>query len=182
MYGLTRATITLIGAGIAGFLFWLSTQIVGDRIDTTGDYWVTVALLAGAGVVIVFSQIVGGWTKWGWPRISGKVLLLAFVPALVVGGWILLKSQPEASWTRGHVASWSGHAGIGGLVNDMKNLWQAIAVALGVLLGVTVETTGPRARPVAAAEPETAAGPAPPPPERTRPEPPPDQPPGRAPV
>ena len=36
MYGLARGPITLLAAGVAGFLVWLATR-VDDH--TTGGYW-----------------------------------------------------------------------------------------------------------------------------------------------
>ena len=59
MYGLTRGTITLIGAAIAGLLIWLATQSDGG---SNGSYWTIVGLLAAAGLTMAFSQILGGWT------------------------------------------------------------------------------------------------------------------------
>jgi hypothetical protein len=148
MYGLTRATLTLIGAAGAGVLLWLSTRIVGDAIDTNGDYWVTVLLIAAAGLTLVLSQLLGGWTKWGWPRFSGNVFLFAFLPVLVVVGWVLIASQPDPNWLRDHVSSWSHDIGIGGLVSDFTRVWQALAVVLGLVSGLTLDTTGPRLEPL----------------------------------
>ena len=67
MYGLTRGTMTLIGVAAAGALLWLASQV---EADANGDYWARMALLAGAGLVMALSQLLGGWTKWGWPRLS----------------------------------------------------------------------------------------------------------------
>ena len=148
MYGLTRATLTLIGAGTAGFLVWLGTRVVGDKIDTNGDYWAVVLLLAAAGFTIALSQLLGGWTKWGWPRFSGNVFLFAFLPVLVVVGWVLLRSQPDGNWLRDHAASWSGDIGLGGLVGDLTRVWQALALGLGLVFGLSFDTTGPRLKPL----------------------------------
>jgi hypothetical protein len=170
MYGLTRASLTLIGAGVAGFLIWLATHLVGDKIDTNGDYWVTVLLLAAAGLVIALSQLLGGWTKWGWPRVSAHVLLFAFVPALIAAGWVIVASQPDPNSARDHVTGWSSDIGIHGLVTDLTRTWQAVAVLLGLVAGLTLDTTGPRLRRtvveenVPAPEPPATDEPAPPPP------------------
>ena len=80
MYGLTRATVTLIASAIAGFLIWLATQI-GQ--SSNGDYWAAYGVIAAAGLVMALSQLLGGWTKWGWPRISISVLLWAFIPVAI---------------------------------------------------------------------------------------------------
>src|SRR3712207_3755950 len=95
MYGVTRATATLIGAAVAGLLVWIGTQA---DTDTNGDYWARVGLFAAAGLVMALSQLLGGWTKWGWPRVSRSVFLLAVLPALVVGGWVLVAGQPDSNW------------------------------------------------------------------------------------
>src|SRR5919205_979794 len=82
MYGLTRATTTLLAAAVAGFLVWLATQFDST---TDGEYWAIMGLIAAAGFVMAISQLLGGWTKWGWPRLEPAVLLLAFGPGLVLG-------------------------------------------------------------------------------------------------
>src|SRR5690242_10741333 len=66
-HGPTRAIATLLAAALVGFLAWLTTMI-GD--GTTGGYWAVYGILAGAGLGMALSQLVGGWTKWGRPRIS----------------------------------------------------------------------------------------------------------------
>jgi len=140
VYGLTRATITLLGAAVAGFLLWLASQFSADEL---GEYWVWVGLFAAAGLTMALSQLLGGWTKWGWPRVSGTVFLLGFLPALVVGGLVLLARQPdEDAWGAG----WAGDLGVGGLAEDLSSALPAIAFALGLLFGFTFDTTGPRER------------------------------------
>ena len=67
MYGLTRATTTLIAAGVAGLLVWIATQISDS---SNGGFWAVYGLIAGAGLVMALSQLLGGWTKWGMPRLS----------------------------------------------------------------------------------------------------------------
>ena len=142
MYGLTRALATLIGAAVAGFLVWLASQTL--PAESLGDYWLFVGLLAAAGFALPLSQIVGGWTKWGWPRVSPTVFLLAFVPALVVGGWIILAGQPETGWLSEETREdWADDLGVRGLVNDLGRLLPVIAFGLGALLGFTLDTSGP---------------------------------------
>src|SRR5215468_8083081 len=104
-HGPTRTVATLLGAALAGFLAWVTTRI-GDH--TTGGYWAVYGILAGAGLGMALSQLVGGWTKWGRPRISPTVFLLAFVPTLIAVGWIVVFHQPHSNWFRAHVMSWSG--------------------------------------------------------------------------
>lgn len=145
MYGMTRGTTTLIGAAAAGVLLWLATQ---TNADTNAGYWAFVGLAAAAGFAMALSQLLGGWTKWGWPRVSGTVLLLGFLPALVAGGWVLLAGQPQSSWFADRAQNWSGDLGIGGIVQDLAAVLPAIAFGLGLTLGFVFDTSGPRARKV----------------------------------
>jgi hypothetical protein len=143
MYGLTRASTTLIAAGVAGLLIWIATTI-NDR--STGGYWAVYALIAGAGLVMALSQLLGGWTKWGVPRLSATVLLLAFVPVLIAAGWVVIAGQPHGSWARHHVLSWSGGIHIRGLVNDLTEYVGVLAFGIGLVFGYSFDTTGPRRR------------------------------------
>jgi hypothetical protein len=150
MIGTVRGLFTLAGAGIAGLLIWLSTQI-GE--GTTGGYWAVYGILAGAGLTMALSQLLGGWTKGGRPGLSLGVLLIGFLPVLVAGGWILLAGQPDANWFQRHIVSWSGHAGIGGLVGDLRETLAVIAFGIGLVFGFTFDTKGP----TVVAEPEPTA-------------------------
>ena len=146
MYGLTRGTITLVGAAIAGLLIWLATQSSGG---TNGSYWTIVGLLAASGLTMAFSQILGGWTKWGWPRISGSVFLVAFIPVLIAAGWVILAGQTVPNWFSRHATSWAGDIGLGGLLGDMLKAIPVLAFGVGLVFGLTFDTTGPRTRTVA---------------------------------
>src|SRR3954468_12489251 len=116
MYGLTRATTTLVFSAVAGLLIWIATQISNNHV---GGYWARVGLVAGAGLTMAVSQLLGGWTKWGVPRLSPTVFAIGFLPVLVAGGWTLLALQPDANWFQTHVSSWSDDIGIGGLVENL---------------------------------------------------------------
>ncbi len=147
MYGLTRGAITLIGVLVAGFLLWLGTQILPDSGEaTSGEYWAALGLVAAAGLTMALSQLLGGWTKWGWPRVSAKVFLLAFLPTLILGGWVLAAGDPGDSWFGRHVGSWSEDIGIDGVVADFGTMIPAIAFGIGLVFGFTFDTTGPRVR------------------------------------
>ncbi len=147
MYGLTRATLTVIGVAVAGFLLWLAAQMLPDRgFPTSGDHWATVGIVAAAGLTMALSQLLGGWTKWGWPSVSGNVFVLAFLPALVAGGWILAAGEPGNYWFGRHVRSWTNDLGIDGLVGDLTIMSPAIAFGIGLVFGFTFDTTGPRVR------------------------------------
>lgn len=155
MYGVTRAAMTLIGVVVAGFLLWLGTQVLPDSGEpTSGEHWGALGLAAAAGLTMALSQLLGGWTKWGWPRVSGNVFLLGFLPALIVGGWILVAGEPGEYWLGRHVRDWSDDIGIGGFVGDLTLMVPAIAFGIGLVFGFTFDTTGPRVRK------RTAPGPA----------------------
>src|SRR5205085_10196573 len=108
MYGITRASTTLLGGAVAGFLIWLATQFSND---TLGGYWTRVGLVAGAGLVMALSQLLGGWTKWGWPRISAPVLPFAFVPIAIACLWVVLAGQPPSTLLSDHVHILAGRHG-----------------------------------------------------------------------
>jgi hypothetical protein len=146
MYGLTRATLTLIGAAAAGVLLWLATTSVPDSLAdaSRGGYWAAFGLVALGGLVMALSQLLGGWTKWGWPRVSSHVFLVGFVPTLIVGGWMLAAHEPQNYWLGRHVRSWSGDIGIDGLVDSLGLMLPAIAFGIGLVFGLTFDTTGPR--------------------------------------
>jgi hypothetical protein len=140
MYGLTRATTTLLAAAAAGFLIWIATQISNDHV---GGYWARVGLVAGAGLVMALSQLLGGWTKWGWPRISAHVLLVAFVPVAVASLWVILAGEPGSGWFHKHVLAWTSDIHISGLVTDLLYYIPVLAFGTGLVFGYSFDTTGP---------------------------------------
>lgn len=148
MYGLTRATTTLLGAALAGLLIYLGVEIVVDGdtdSETAGEFWSSVGLFAVAGFVMALSQLLGGWTKWGWPRISLKVFLIAFLPVLIVTLWIVLAGQPEDDeWLRGTILDWSDDIGVGDLVDKLLFAAPVIVFGAGLVLGLSLDTSGPR--------------------------------------
>jgi hypothetical protein len=154
MYGLTRATVTLIAAGLAGLLIWIATQI-GD--NSNGEYWATYGVIAGAGLAMALSQLLGGWTKWGWPRISIGVFLLAFVPAAIAVLWIVDYHQPGGGLWRHNIRDWSDSIGIDSLVKDFKEYVGVLSFGLGLLFGFTFDTSGPVTRRPAAVTPAERA-------------------------
>ena len=143
MYGLTRATTTLIAAGVAGLLIWIATQISNDHI---GGYWARIGLVAGAGLVMALSQLLGGWTKWGMPRVSPVVLLTAFVPVAIVSLWVILAGEPSNGWFHNHVMSWTRDIHVSGLVTDMLYYIPVLAFGSGLVFGYSFDTTGPIVR------------------------------------
>ena len=139
MYGLTRGGATLLGAAIAGLLVWLATQIDGG---TTGGYWAVYGLIAGAGLVMALSQLLGGWTKWGMPRLAINVFLLAFIPTLITAGWVLIAHQPHPNWFRDHITSWSTDISILNVVRDLTEYVSVLAFGIGLVFGFSFDTAG----------------------------------------
>jgi hypothetical protein len=159
MYGLTRGAATLIGVVVAGFLIWFGADALAGESISEGEFWWAASMCAVAGLVMALSQLLGGWTKWGWPRISLNVFLLGFVPALILGGWALLYAQPESGPWAGDIRDWSSDLGIDGVLDDLSSASLAIAFAIGLVFGLTFDTTGPvvRRRDTDAASVDTTA-------------------------
>jgi len=143
MYGLTRATTTLVFSAAAGLLIWLATQISNDHV---GGYWARVGLVAGAGLLMALSQLLGGWTKWGWPRLSIAVFITAFIPVAIVSLWIVLAGEPGSGWFHNHVMSWSRDIHVSGLVTDFLYYIPVLAFGTGLVFGFSFDTTGPVVR------------------------------------
>jgi hypothetical protein len=143
MYGLTRATTTLVFSAIAGLVIWFATQISNDHI---GGYWARVGLVAGAGLLMALSQLLGGWTKWGWPRLSIAVFVTAFIPVAIVSLWIVLAGEPGSGWFHDHVLAWSRDIHVSGLVTDFLYYIPVLAFGTGLVFGFSFDTTGPVAR------------------------------------
>ena len=141
-HGPTRALVTLVAAGIAGLLAWTTTHI---NDHTTGGYWAVYGILAGAGLVMALSQVLGGWTKRGKPTFSPTMFVVAFIPTAIVVLWITVFHQPHVGLWRGHVTNWSGDLGIAGVVKDMGgDLLTMLAFGVGLVFGFCFDTTGAR--------------------------------------
>jgi hypothetical protein len=137
LYDVTRGLTTALAAGVAGLLLWLATQV---GVQSVTRFWEAMGIVAGAGLVIALSQVIGGWTKGGRVRVSPTTFLLAFLPVLVCVGWILLATQPGNGWHEGTITSWSRSIGIAGLVHAL-GLWHGVlAFGFGLVLGLTFDT------------------------------------------
>jgi hypothetical protein len=147
LYDATRGLATALSAGLAGVLLWLAT-LVG--VQTVTRFWESMGIVAGAGLVVALSQVIGGWTKGHGVRVSPGTFLLAFVPVLVCVGWILMATQPGNGWHEGTVVRWSHQLGILGLVHSL-GLWHGVlAFGFGLMLGMTLDTVpAPLVEPVA---------------------------------
>jgi hypothetical protein len=150
LYDATRGLTTALAAGVAGLLLWTATQ-VGQQ--TTLRFWAEMGIVAGAGLVVALSQVLGGWTKGLQLRLSPGTFLLGFGPVLVCVGWILMATQPRSGWHEGRIVSWSHDAGLMGVIHSL-GLWHGVlAFGLGLVLGMSLDT-------VPLPVPEPAAGPA----------------------
>jgi len=150
LYDATRGLTTVAAAGAAGVLLWAAT-LVGQ--PTAARFWAEMGIVAGAGLVMALSQVIGGWTKGLQLRVSPGTFLLGFLPVLIVVGWILMASQPGHGWYEGTIVSWSKNVGLMGLIHDVA-LWHGVlAFGFGFVLGYSFDTV-----PAAVAEP--VAGPA----------------------
>jgi len=138
---LVRGLFTLLGVVAAGFLIWLATLF---DLDATGEFWAAMGLLAAAGFVLGISQVLGGWTKWGLPVVSPGVFLFGFLPALILGGGILLATRDTGQGTRDTVSGWAQDLGIESFVQDMSVFQGAIALAIGLVFSFVFDTAGPR--------------------------------------
>ncbi|MFL5911216.1 MAG: hypothetical protein ACJ768_11670 [Gaiellaceae bacterium] len=163
LYDATRGLTTLAAAGAAGVLLWAAT-LVGQRTD--GRFWAEMGIVAGAGLVMAISQVIGGWTKGLRLRMSAGTFFIAFVPVLIVVGWIMMASQPGHGWYEGTFVSWSKNAHLIGLVHDLA-LWHGVlAFGFGLVLGMSFDTV-PAAAPMATPTPVAARPAAQPAPGRT---------------
>jgi hypothetical protein len=143
MYGLTRATTTLLAAAVAGFLIWLAAQFSNHH---EGGYWAIMGVLAGAGLVMALSQLLGGWTKWGLPRLSASFFLFVFVPVAIVSLWVIVAGEPRNVWLHRHVLLWSSDVHVRGVLNDVKQYIPVFAFGTGLVFGFTFDTAGPAVR------------------------------------
>ena len=95
---------------------------------------------------MALSQLLGGWTKWGWPRLSLAVLVTAFIPVAIVSLWIVLAGEPGSGWFHNHVMSWSRDIHVSGLVTDFLYYIPVLAFGSGLVFGFSFDTTGPVVR------------------------------------
>src|SRR5262245_17398718 len=137
-YDFSRGLTTALFAGVAGGLVWVAGAYFGT--ESASKFWVSMGIIAGAGLVMALSQLVGGWTKFGRPRFSLGMFLLGFLPVLVCVGWVLLATQPNGGWQHHHIASWSASAGIGHIVTDLATFNAVLAFGFGLVLGFCFDT------------------------------------------
>ena len=130
MNGMGRALMTLVGAAAAGALIWLAAEV---NDNTTGGYWATNGLIAAGGLVLALAQLRG---RGGNPL---AMFLLAFVPVLIVAGWVVVAGQPHGNWFRGHALAWSGDVNVRSVVNDLAEYVAVLAFGIGIVFGLAFE-------------------------------------------
>jgi hypothetical protein len=135
-YDASRGLTLAIAAALAGLALWGAAQV---GVQTAGRFWIAMAIVAAAGLLLALASHVGTWTKGLRMRLSPSTFVLAFLPVLVCVGWILLASQPGGSWQEGRIGSWSSSIGILGLVHTI-GLWRgALAFGFGLMLGLSFD-------------------------------------------
>jgi hypothetical protein len=136
MYDASRGLTLALAAALAGLALWGATQV---GMQTTGRFWISMAIVAGAGLLIALANHVGTWTKGLRLRMSPGTFALAFLPVLVCVGWILVANQPGNGWQEGRLDSWSNSIGILGLVHSI-GLWHGVlAFGFGLMLGLSFD-------------------------------------------
>lgn len=135
-YDASRGLTLALAAALAGLGLWGASQI---GTQTTDRFWLAMAIVGGAGLLISLANHVGTWTKGLRLRMSPSTFVLAFLPTLVCVGWILVATQPGSGWQEGRVDSWSNSIGILGLVKSIA-LWHgALAFGFGLMLGLSFD-------------------------------------------
>jgi hypothetical protein len=136
MYDASRGLTLAFAAGLAGLGLWGATQV---GTETPGRFWIAMAIVGAAGLLIAVANHVGTWTKGLRLRISPSTFVLVFLPVLVCVGWILIASQPGPGWQEGRIHSWSNTIGILGAVHAI-GLWRGVlAFAFGIVLGLSLD-------------------------------------------
>jgi hypothetical protein len=136
LYDASRGLTLALAAALAGLGLWGATQV---GVQTTGRFWIAMAVVAGAGLLIALANHVGTWTKGLRLRMSPGTFALAFLPVLICVGWILIATQPGNGWEEGRLDSWSNSIGILGVVHSI-GLWHGVlAFGFGLMLGLSLD-------------------------------------------
>jgi hypothetical protein len=153
LYDTARGLTLAVAAGVAGLLLWVAT-LVGTQ--TTGRFWIAMAIVAAGGLVLALGDPIVGWTKGLRLRFSPGTFALAFLPVLVCVGWILLATQPGNGFAEGHVVSWSRSIGLMDVIHDLA-LWHGVlAFGFGLVLGRSFDSVPELVYDVPGAEPVRA--------------------------
>ena len=135
-YDASRGLTLALAAALAGLALWGAAQV---GTQTTGRFWIAMAIVAGAGLVLALANHVGTWTKGLRMRMSPSTFVLAFLPVLVCVGWILIANQPGNGWQEGRIDSWSNSIGIVGLVHSIGVWHGVLAFGFGLMLGLSFD-------------------------------------------
>jgi hypothetical protein len=153
LYDASRGLTLALAAALAGLGLWGATQV---GMQTTGRFWLSMVIVAGTGLLIALAGHVGTWTKGLRLRLSPGTFVLAFLPVLIVAGWILVATQPGSGWDEGRLHSWSSSIGILGAVHSI-GLWHGVlAFGVGLMLGLSLDGVPAPADEGVADEPVTA--------------------------
>src|SRR2546423_14249518 len=125
LYDASRGLTLALAAALAGLGLWGATQV---GMQTTGRFWLSMLIVAGAGLVIALAGHVGTWTKGLRLRVSPGTFVPAFLPVLVVSGWILIATQPGTGWGEGGLPSPSQSIGVFGGVHSNGPWHRVLAV------------------------------------------------------
>jgi hypothetical protein len=154
LYDASRGLTLAFAAALAGLGLWGASQI---GTQTTGRFWIAMAVVGGAGLLLALANHVGTWTKGLRLRMSPSTFVLAFLPVLVCVGWTLIATQPGHGWQEGRLDSWSSSIGIMGVVHSI-GLWHGVlAFAFGLMLGLSLDGVPAPATEVAPAADEPVA-------------------------
>jgi hypothetical protein len=136
LYDASRGLTLAFAVALAGLGLWGASQV---GTQTTGRFWIAMAVVGGAGLLLALANHVGTWTKGLTLRISPGTFAVAFLPALICVGWILIATQPGHGWQEGRLDSWSNSIGILGVVHSL-GLWHGVlAFAFGLMLGLSLD-------------------------------------------
>ncbi len=140
MYGLTRGTITLLGAALAGFLIWLASQV---DAGTTGGYWSAYGLLAAAGLD---DGLLAGYS-WRMDQVGLAAPVARTAPARVRPGahrrglgarrrTTTRQLVPESRWELARQ-----DISIDSLVRDLTQYAAVLGFGIGLVFGFTFDTS-----------------------------------------
>jgi len=146
MHDVKRGLTLALAAGLAGLGLWVAKQI---GTQTTGHFWLAMAVVAASGLVLALANHIGTGTKGLRLRVSPTTFIVAFLPVVVAVGWVLLASQPGSGWQEGRISSWSSSLGILGVVHALGFWSGVLAFGFGVMLALSLDGVPvPEAAPV----------------------------------
>lgn len=117
-----RALTLFAGAAAVGALVWFAGRFDGP---TQHDYWISIGLIAAAGLVFGAVQ----------PRRSAMGGLVVAVLAMAPTLWVVVDAQPLAGET---IRSWSQSIGIEGTVRNLVPDVRVLTFATVVLLSMSI--------------------------------------------